>query len=67
MPAAPPRPRDRDETVVFSCFNQNQEMDRVDFRTLRRRLSRNGQDKLSKLRVDRWLQHLGERRAMAAE
>jgi hypothetical protein len=55
------------ETVVFSCFNQNQEMDRVDFRTLRRRLSRNGQDKLSKLRVDRWLQHLGERRAMAAE
>ncbi len=27
------------ETVVFSCFNQDQEMDRVDFRTLRRRLS----------------------------
>jgi hypothetical protein len=30
------------ETVVSSCFNQDQEMDRVDFRTLRRRLSQNG-------------------------
>jgi hypothetical protein len=29
------------ETVVFSCFNQDQEMERVDFRTLRR-LSQNG-------------------------
>jgi hypothetical protein len=42
------------ETVVFSCFNQDQEMDRVDFRTLRRRLSQNGvQEKLTKLWVDR--------------
>jgi NADPH-dependent glutamate synthase beta subunit-like oxidoreductase/NAD(P)H-flavin reductase len=56
------------ETVVFSCFNQDQEMDRVDFRTLRRRLSQNGvQEKLTKLWVDRCLQHLGERPAMAAE
>jgi len=54
------------ETVVFSCFNQD--MDRVDFRTLRRRLSQNGvQEKLTKLWVDRCLQHLGERPAMAAE
>src|SRR5271170_5266584 len=56
------------ETVVFSCFNQDQEMDRVDFRTLRRRLSQNGvQEKLTKLWVDRCLQHLGERPAVAAE
>ncbi|MBO0739138.1 MAG: pyridine nucleotide-disulfide oxidoreductase, partial [Alphaproteobacteria bacterium] len=56
------------ETVVFSCFNQDQEMDRVDFRTLRRRLSQNGvQEKLTKLWVDRCLQHLGERPAMAAD
>jgi NADPH-dependent glutamate synthase beta subunit-like oxidoreductase/NAD(P)H-flavin reductase len=55
------------ETVVFSCFNQDQEMDRVDFRTLRRRLSQNGvQEKLTKLWVDRCLQHLGERPAIAA-
>jgi NADPH-dependent glutamate synthase beta subunit-like oxidoreductase/NAD(P)H-flavin reductase len=56
------------ETVVFSCFNQDQEMDRVDFRTLRRRLSQNGvQEKLTKFWVDRCLQHLGERPAIAAE
>jgi NADPH-dependent glutamate synthase beta subunit-like oxidoreductase/NAD(P)H-flavin reductase len=56
------------ETVVFSCFNQDQEMDRVDFRTLRRRLSQNGvQEKLTKLWVDRCLHHLGERPAIAAE
>src|SRR5213078_4097121 len=30
------------ETVVFSCFNQDQDLDRVDFPTLRRRLSQNG-------------------------
>jgi NAD(P)H-flavin reductase len=56
------------ETVVFSCFNQDQEMDQVDFPTLHRRLTQNGaQEKLTKLWVDRCLQHLGERPAMAAE
>ncbi len=56
------------ETVVFSCFNQDQEMDRVDFAALRRRLSQNGaQEKLTKLWIDRCLHHLGERPAMAAE
>src|SRR6202043_2393080 len=56
------------KTVVFSCFSQDQEMDRVDFRTLRRRLSQNGvQEKLTKLWVHRCLQHLGERPAIAAE
>jgi len=50
------------ETVVFSCFNQDQEMDRVDFRTLRRRLSQNGvQEKLTKQWIDRCLRKLGAR------
>ena len=56
------------ETVVFSCFNQDQDLDRVDFRTLRRRLSQNGaQEKLTKLWIDRCLRHLGWRAAAAAE
>jgi hypothetical protein len=43
-------------------------MDRVDFCTLRRRLSQNAvQEKLTKLWVHRCLQHLGERPAIAAE
>jgi NADPH-dependent glutamate synthase beta subunit-like oxidoreductase/NAD(P)H-flavin reductase len=56
------------ETVVFSCFNQDQEMDQVDFAALRRRLSQNGaQEKLTRQWIDRCLQHLGRRPAMAAE
>jgi NADPH-dependent glutamate synthase beta subunit-like oxidoreductase/NAD(P)H-flavin reductase len=56
------------ETVVFSCFNQDQEMDQVDFAALHRRLSQNGaQEKLTKLWIDRCLHHLGERPAIAAE
>ncbi len=55
------------ETIVFSCANQDQELDQVDFSTLRRRLSQNGaQEKLTKLWIDRCLKHLG-RRAEAAE
>jgi NAD(P)H-flavin reductase len=54
------------ETVVFSCFNQDQDLDHVDFRTLRRRLSQNGtQEKLTKQWVDRCLKHLGHRAASA--
>ena len=56
------------ETVVFSCFNQDQEMDQVDFAALHRRLSQNGaQEKLTKLWIDRCLHHLGRRPAMAAD
>ncbi|MGH7096185.1 MAG: FAD-dependent oxidoreductase [Stellaceae bacterium] len=56
------------ETVVFSCFNQDQDLDRVDFPTLRRRLSQNGaQEKLTRLWIDRCLTHLGWRAALAAE
>jgi NADPH-dependent glutamate synthase beta subunit-like oxidoreductase/NAD(P)H-flavin reductase len=55
------------ETVVFSCFNQDQDMDRVDFSTLRQRLTQNGaQEKLTKLWVDRCLKRLGRREAAAA-
>jgi NADPH-dependent glutamate synthase beta subunit-like oxidoreductase/NAD(P)H-flavin reductase len=43
------------ETIVFSCFNQDQEMDRVDFVNLAARLRQNSvQEKLS----DLWLDHL---------
>jgi NADPH-dependent glutamate synthase beta subunit-like oxidoreductase/NAD(P)H-flavin reductase len=55
------------ETIVFSCFNQDQDMDRVDFPTLRRRLSQNGaQEKLTRLWIDRSLKQLGRREAVEA-
>jgi NADPH-dependent glutamate synthase beta subunit-like oxidoreductase/NAD(P)H-flavin reductase len=55
------------ETVVFSCANQDQELDQVDFPTLRRRLSQIGvQEKLTKLWIDRCLRHLGQRTEVAA-
>ncbi|HUK33106.1 MAG TPA: FAD-dependent oxidoreductase [Vicinamibacterales bacterium] len=48
-------PVTQQETVVFSCFNQDQEMDRVDFVNLAARLRQNTvQEKLSAL----WLDHL---------
>jgi NAD(P)H-flavin reductase len=55
------------ETVVFSCANQDQELDQVDFPTLHRRLSQNGaQEKLTKLWIDRCLKHLGRRQTVEA-
>ena len=43
------------ETIVFSCFNQDQDMDRVDFGNLGARLRQNTvQEKLANL----WLDHL---------
>ncbi len=57
-----------EETVVFSCFNQDQGLDQVDFASLRTRLGQNGvQEKLTKLWIDRCLRHLGLREAIAAE
>jgi len=51
-------------TVVFSCFNQDQEMDRVDFASLKARLSLNGvQEKLTAAWIDRCLVRLGRRAA----
>ena len=56
------------ETVVFSCFNQDQSLDRVDFASLKTRLSQNGvQEKLTKLWIDRCLREIGRRPAVAAE
>jgi NADPH-dependent glutamate synthase beta subunit-like oxidoreductase/NAD(P)H-flavin reductase len=50
------------ETVVFSCFNQDQELDRVDFACLRQRLRQNSvQEKVAVLWVDRALRKLGAR------
>jgi NADPH-dependent glutamate synthase beta subunit-like oxidoreductase/NAD(P)H-flavin reductase len=50
------------ESVVFSCFNQDQELDRVDFANLRQRLRQNGaQEKLAKLWIDRSLRKIGAR------
>jgi NADPH-dependent glutamate synthase beta subunit-like oxidoreductase/NAD(P)H-flavin reductase len=50
------------ESVVFSCFNQDQELDRVDFACLRQRLRQNGvQEKISALWIDRSLRRIGAR------
>src|SRR3984885_14566929 len=51
-----------EETVVFSCFNQDQQMDHVDFASLRTRLSQNGvEEKLTKQWIDRCLRRMGAR------
>ena len=48
------------ERVVFSCFDQDQDLDRVDFGSLRARLGQNGvQEKLTKQWIDRSLRKLG--------
>ncbi|MBN9488909.1 MAG: FAD-dependent oxidoreductase [Alphaproteobacteria bacterium] len=52
-------PQTGKETVVFSCFNQDQELDRVDFACLRQRLRQNSaQEKLAALWIDRSLRKL---------
>jgi NADPH-dependent glutamate synthase beta subunit-like oxidoreductase/NAD(P)H-flavin reductase len=56
------------ESVVFSCFNQDQDLDRVQFSNLRDRLSQNGvQEKVTRLWIDRSLRTLGLRGRQAAE
>ncbi|NOR79942.1 MAG: pyridine nucleotide-disulfide oxidoreductase, partial [Methyloprofundus sp.] len=50
-------PETGEEYFVYSCYNQDQELDRVDFDNLHARLRQNSvQEKLSSL----WLQHLME-------
>jgi NADPH-dependent glutamate synthase beta subunit-like oxidoreductase/NAD(P)H-flavin reductase len=54
------------ESVVFSCFNQDQELDQVDFPALRQRLGQNAvQEKLTK----QWIRHALDQldRGQAAE
>jgi NAD(P)H-flavin reductase len=54
------------ESVVFSCFNQDQDLDHVDFGSLRGRLGQNAmQEKLTKLWIDRSLRQLGLRQTAA--
>jgi NADPH-dependent glutamate synthase beta subunit-like oxidoreductase/NAD(P)H-flavin reductase len=51
-------------TYVFSCFNQDQDIDRVDFAALAERLAQNAvQQKLTARWVDRCLRRLGLRGA----
>jgi hypothetical protein len=53
--------------VVFSCFNQDQSLDLVDWSNLRTRLSQNGvQEKLTKQWVDRCLKQIGARELVVA-
>jgi NADPH-dependent glutamate synthase beta subunit-like oxidoreductase/NAD(P)H-flavin reductase len=53
-----------EETVVFSCFNQDQALERVDFKSLHERLGQNRlEEKLGALWIDRCLKQLGARQA----
>jgi len=55
-------PETGEETVVFSCFNQDQPLDHVDFSSLRTRLTQNGaQEKLTKMWIDHCLIEIGVR------
>ncbi len=57
-----------ERSVVFSCFNQDQALDRVDFTALHDRLHQNGvQEKLTAQWIDRALRRLDARPALAAE
>jgi hypothetical protein len=50
-------------TYVFSCFNQDQPLDVVDFRGLRERLGQNAlQEKLTAQWIDHSLRSVGVRR-----
>jgi hypothetical protein len=56
-----------EELVVFSCFNQDQTLDNVDFDILRTRLSLNGvQEKVTKHWIDRCLKQLKLREEVVA-
>jgi NADPH-dependent glutamate synthase beta subunit-like oxidoreductase/NAD(P)H-flavin reductase len=55
-----------ERSVVFSCFNQDQALDRVDFPALHERLAQNGvQEKLTAQWIDRALRRLQVRGAAA--
>ncbi|HVO99104.1 MAG TPA: FAD-dependent oxidoreductase [Bryobacteraceae bacterium] len=55
-----------EETVVFSCFNQDQPLDVVDWSNLRSRLAQNSvEEKLTKLWIDRCLREIGVRELAA--
>ncbi len=55
-------PQTGERTVVFSCFNQDQALDRVDFPALHERLGQNGtHEKLTAQWIDRALRRIGVR------
>ncbi len=57
-----------ERSVVFSCFNQDQALDSVDFSALHERLYQNSlQEKLTAQWIDRALRRLQARPAVAAE
>ncbi len=57
-----------EETVVFSCFNQDQSLDHVDWGNLRTRLSQNGvAEKLTRQWIDRCLRRIGAREELVAQ
>ncbi|HET6307093.1 MAG TPA: pyridine nucleotide-disulfide oxidoreductase, partial [Rhodopila sp.] len=57
-------PASGERSVVFSCFNQDQALDRVDFPALHERLGQNGtQEKLTAQWIDRTLRRLAMRAA----
>ena len=59
-------PATGEQSYVFSCFNQDQPLDRVDFSGLAARLGQNSvQEKVTAQWIDRCLVHL-RRRAAAA-
>jgi len=55
-------PGTNEEVFVFTCVNQDQKMDEVDFSNLNRRLSVNS---LMEKLTDRWLQHLLETNSLS--
>ncbi|HEY6433192.1 MAG TPA: FAD-dependent oxidoreductase [Acetobacteraceae bacterium] len=58
-------PATGERSVVFSCFNQDQALDRVDFPALHERLLQNGaQEKLTAQWIDRALRQLDVRPAL---
>ena len=61
-------PQTGERTVVFSCFNQDQALDRVDFPALHDRLGQNGtHEKMTAQWIDRSLRRLAMRQGIAAE
>ncbi len=61
-------PTTGEETTVFSCFNQDQPLDHVDWNNLRSRLGQNSvQEKLTKRWVDHCLRQLGVREELVAQ
>jgi NADPH-dependent glutamate synthase beta subunit-like oxidoreductase/NAD(P)H-flavin reductase len=61
-------PMTGERTVVFSCFNQDQALDHVDFPALGERLRQNSlQEKITAQWIDRALRVLEARPALAAE